>query len=154
MIIFGWGRQTIKQIGVVFKKLCDHCNNEEYWILTRTITWFTLFFIPVIPYSVKYFLSCPVCKYGFDLNSKQVKEIKPLAEINQLLISGKINEFEYNSRINLLNGEINSDTSQIKVIENRIVPNGNAPLSYCGSCGTSIIKELKFCGNCGTQTSI
>ena len=56
MIIFGWNFQTIKQIGFVFKKVCEHCNNEEYWVLTRTITWFTLFFIPVIPYSFKFFL--------------------------------------------------------------------------------------------------
>jgi hypothetical protein len=151
MIIFGWGRQTIKQIGVVFKKLCGHCNNEEYWILTRTITWFTLFFIPIIPYSVKYFLSCPVCKYGFDLNSKQVDEIKPLAEINQLLVDGKITEAEYHSRINLLNGDSPSEPAQIEVLENKVLPEGNVALSYCGSCGTSITKELKFCGNCGTQ---
>jgi len=44
-IIFGWGRQSIKSIGVVFKNLCSHCHNEEYWIMTRIVTWFTLFFI-------------------------------------------------------------------------------------------------------------
>ena len=152
MIIFGWGRQTIKQIGVVFKKFCVHCNNEEYWILTRTITWFTLFFIPIIPYSVKYFLSCPVCKYGFDLNSEQVDQIKPLAEINQLLVDGKITEVEYDSRINLLNGDTPRETVQIETLENRALLETNTPLNYCGSCGTSLTKELKFCGNCGTQT--
>jgi len=55
MIIFGWGHQTIKNIGPTFKNHCSHCNNEDYWTLTKYTTWFTLFFIPVIPYSIKYF---------------------------------------------------------------------------------------------------
>jgi tetratricopeptide (TPR) repeat protein len=99
MIIFGWGRQTIKQIGVTFKKLCSHCQNEDYWILTRYMTWFTLFFIPVFPYSIKYFLSCPICKYGLTLDQKQIDQFKPLAEINQLLIDGKITNDEYQMRL-------------------------------------------------------
>jgi len=102
MIIFGWGRQTIKQIGVVFKNLCSHCNNEEYWILTRIMTWFTLFFVPVFPYSIKYFLSCPICKFGLTLDQQQTQQLKPIAETNQLLVEGKITEADYQARINQL----------------------------------------------------
>lgn len=96
-------------------------------------------------------MSCPVCKYGFDLNSKQVDKIKPLAGINQLLVDGKITEAEYHSMINLLNGYSPSKPTQIEVLGNKVLPEGNVALGYCGSCGTSITKELKFCGNCGTQ---
>src|SRR3990167_6580332 len=98
MIIFGWGHQTIKNFGPTFKNHCSHCNNEEYWTLTRHTTWFTLFFIPIIPYSVKYFLSCPICQYGITLDNKQVEQIKPIAEANQLLIDGKITEVEYKNK--------------------------------------------------------
>lgn len=151
MIIFGWGRQTIKQIGIVFKRLCGHCNNEEYWVLTRTITWFTLFFIPIIPYSIKYFLSCPVCKYGFDLNGKQVSEIKPIAELNQLLVDGKISTEEYNTRINQLDGGEAQEPAKIETVVHEVSPEGKNDLTYCADCGTGITKELKFCGNCGTK---
>ena len=153
MIIFGWGRQTIKQIGIVLKRMCDHCNNEEYWVLTRTITWFTLFFIPVIPYSVKYFLSCPVCKYGFDLNGKQVDDIKPLAELNQKLVDGKITTDEYHTQLAVLNGEEAPEQVQIETVEHKVLSNRNSDLAYCADCGTGVTKDLKYCGNCGSKVA-
>lgn len=152
MIIFGWNHQTLKQIGVAFKHLCAHCHNEDYWILTRITTWFTLFFIPVIPYSIKYFLSCPVCQRGLTLDSKQIEEIKPLAEINQLLIEGKITAEEHQARINQLNSG-SPEPVKAEVVETKRLASADTNLSYCGSCGTTVTKELKFCGNCGTAVA-
>ena len=147
MIIFGW-RSIVKNIGVVFKRMCDHCHNEEYWVLTRITRWFTLFFIPVLPLESKYFLSCPICKYGFDLKGEQLKKIKPLAELNQLLVDGKITEPEYHTRLNLLNGD-SAQTVEARVIESQPLEIKGG-LAYCASCGKQVTKELKFCGNCGS----
>ena len=149
MIIFGWNFQTRKQIGVFFKQVCGHCNNEEYWVLTRTITWFTLFFIPLIPYSIKYFLSCPICQYGLTLDQKQINEIKPIAEVNQQLVDGKITQEEYQVKIQQLNSG-SAIPIQAKVAEVKTLSGNDSDLSYCSNCGTGITKELKFCGNCGT----
>ncbi len=151
MIIFGWGRQTLTQLGIVYKNLCNHCHNEDYWILTRIRTWFTLFFIPVIPYSTEYFLSCPICKYGVTLNDEQVDTLKPLAELNQSLVDGKITDNEYYTAVNQLNGD---HPKEIESAEKEISATPSKPLSYCANCGTGMTKELKFCGNCGTATSI
>jgi len=152
MIIFGWGHQTIKQIGIVFKQLCGHCNNEDYWVLTRTMTWFTLFFIPIFPYSIKYFLSCPVCKYGLTLDEKQIDEIKPLAEINQSLVDGEITQDEYQLRIQKLNcGLIESVPAEIKEVET--INTDGDKLSYCSNCGNSTGEDTKFCGGCGTKVN-
>lgn|SRR3989344_8772315 len=152
MIIFGWGHQMIKQIGVVFKNHCSHCNNEEYWILTRIMTWFTIFFIPIFPYSIKYFLSCPICKYGLTLDQDQIQQLKPLAETNQLLVEGKISEAECHTRINQLNS---SSPKRVEARENavKVLPNGNTELSFCAECGSEVLKEIKFCGKCGTQVN-
>ena len=153
MIIFGWGFQTIKNFGPVFKNLCSHCHNEDYWVLTRVMTWFTIFFIPIFPYEIKHHLTCPVCKYGVTLKGEQVAQMKPLAETNQLLVDGKITADEYNTKINLLNGGA-TETVQAEVIEAKILPEGgNTHLSYCADCGTQVTKELKFCGNCGTAVA-
>ena len=150
MIIFGWGHQTIKQIGVAFKQICGHCHNEDYWVLTRIMTWFTLFFIPIFPYSVKYFLSCPMCKYGLTLDQKQIDEIKPLAEVNQLLLDGKITQEEYQFKINQLNsGVVETKTAEFTEISKATKKDSN--LNYCVNCGTGITEELKFCGNCGNK---
>ena len=145
MIIFGWGYQTTKIFGPTFEHACPNCNNKEHWILNRVMTWFTLFFIPIFPYSIEYFLGCPVCQHGLTLDGKQIKEIKPVAELNQLLIDGKVSELEYKSQINKLEANNSSQT------ETGILKDSVDKLIYCSACGKSIIKEIKFCGNCGTK---
>lgn len=152
MIIFGWGHQMIKNFGPTFRQHCNHCNNDEYWVLTRIMTWFTLFFIPVFPYSIKYFLSCPVCQYGLTLDSEQTEKIKPIAETNQLLIDGKITEAEYKTQMNQL--ESGSSTPvEAEIIEQKELVSVNDEISFCSECGTKITKEIKFCGNCGVKAS-
>lgn len=150
MFIFGWGHQTIKQIGAVFKNLCSHCHNEEYWILTRITTWFTFFFIPVIPYSVRYFLSCPICKYGLTLDDKQIGELKPIAETNQLLVDGQITQDEYQFRMKRLN-DPSLQRVEAKVVEPNTLGGNNKGPIYCAKCGNQVTKEIKFCGNCGNK---
>ena len=151
MIIFGWGHQTTKNFGPTFKNHCSHCNNEDYWTLTKYTTWFTLFFIPVIPYSIKYFLSCPVCQYGITLDSNQLEQIKPIAEANQLLIDGKITEIEYKAKVEQLgNG---SSSVEGEVIEQKPISDKSETNKFCSGCGTVITEDTKFCGNCGSKIS-
>ena len=152
MIIFGWGHQTTKNFGPTFKNHCSHCNNEEYWILNRIMTWFTLFFIPVFPYSIKYFLSCPICQYGLTLDSKQIEQIKPIAEANQLLIDGKITEAEYKVQMSQLDSG-SPTLIEAKTIEPKALSGGNENISFCSECGTEVTKEIKFCGNCCVKVS-
>ena len=61
MIIWGYGKVTRNRIGGVFKKKCEHCNVDLVWELCKRTTWFTLFFIPIIPYQVVYCIECPIC---------------------------------------------------------------------------------------------
>lgn len=154
MIIFGWGCQTIKQIGIAFKQLCGHCHNEEYWVLQKITTWFTIFFIPIFPYSIKYFLSCPVCKYGLTLNQKQIGQIKPVVEINQELIDGKITQAEFQSKIIQLNSLSTEPAQSEEVKEAKTTTSIERNLNYCSNCGTNITSDLKFCGNCGNPTNV
>ena len=153
MIIFGWGHQMIKNFGPTFRSLCDHCNNEEYWVLTRIMTWFTLFFIPIFPYEIKYFITCPICRYGVELNREQIDKIKPLAEANQLLVDGKMKKEEYQTKLNSLdnNKPPSIETStEVRDIEHKTL-NNDDNLSFCSNCGKEVLEEIKFCGNCGTQ---
>ncbi len=152
MILFGWGFQTIKQFGIVFKNLCEHCHNEEYWILARTINWFTLFFIPVFPYKIDYRLSCPVCQYGLSLNREQINDIKPLAIANQQLINGEITNEEHQFRLNQINNKPEQLETEIKKVKELSLNDKN--LSYCVGCGTQIVEEIKFCGSCGTAVTV
>lgn len=160
MIIFGWGHQSIKNYGVVFKNKCSYCNNEDYWQLIKSTTWFTLFFIPVIPYSIKYMLICPVCERGVKLDSGQAYEYRNIAEANTDLINQKITTEEYHARIgatpkeeqkvieaNVADKEkeqefIKKDTNDIKVFETK---------KYCSNCGNSLEQDSAFCSQCGIK---
>ncbi|HWB33924.1 MAG TPA: zinc-ribbon domain-containing protein [Candidatus Paceibacterota bacterium] len=156
-IIFGWGRQTTWNVGPVFKRVCDHCHNEEYWTLLRRTTWFTLFFIPVIPYKSVWWLLCPICKYGLELKPEQVKTLQPIAEVNQLLNTGAITVEEYHKRVAALNSS--SDSTEAPATEVSMLPEAKVVAAevkdtkgkFCGECGKEIMSEGKFCVHCGTK---
>lgn len=100
--IFGWGRTTIKQLGKVLPVKCTNCNNVQYWNLVRKRTWFTLFFIPVIPYSNQTYLICPICSSGITLNNLMAKEAENLVAVTDRYMSNPptITEEEYIESIN------------------------------------------------------
>lgn len=101
-LVFGWGKQTVKNHGPVFRSRCDRCNNEELWQLYTRRTWFTLFFIPIIPYSTEHLVVCPVCSYGAVITSAKFDELKEVADCNMDLINKKIGEDEHKNKISQL----------------------------------------------------
>ncbi|MBD7910732.1 MULTISPECIES: zinc-ribbon domain-containing protein [Clostridium] len=76
MLIWGWGRVTKRSIGPVFQQTCSYCNTTSIWKLYVIRTWFTLFFIPIIPYSKRYCVACPSCGSYIKLNKQQFQEMK------------------------------------------------------------------------------
>ncbi|MDP4145864.1 MAG: zinc-ribbon domain-containing protein [Bacillota bacterium] len=76
MIIWGWGRITRKIIGPAFQRICSHCNTTQIWRLCIMRTWFTLFFIPIIPYKKRYCVICPNCKSYIELTEQQFEKMK------------------------------------------------------------------------------
>lgn len=60
MIIFGWSTYPKVIINNVRTK-CDYCGVKTPQEIIRVSKTFNLFFIPVIPYSIKYYLHCFVC---------------------------------------------------------------------------------------------
>jgi phage terminase large subunit GpA-like protein len=171
MIIFGWGHQSMKNFGVTFKHKCPNCNNEDYWQLIRMTTWFTLFFIPVIPYENKYVLICPVCEKGVRVERANIDEYKNLAIANTDLINGKITSEEYKSRLEggeqgqLQSAEENNIQEKekegeiIEIDESEITPTkvdsvASQPKNkFCTNCGNSLQSGHKFCQKCGNKTS-
>jgi len=75
-ILFGFGKQTTKNHGKVEQKYCYHCHNESAWDLMSIRTWFTLFFIPVIPYKSEHIVKCPICNRYEALSSEELNTYK------------------------------------------------------------------------------
>lgn len=100
--IFGWGHQTVKEHGIPGIYHCGNCNNDKPWMLYSRRSWFTLFFIPIIPYASEHLLVCPVCNHGIKLDEQKFKELKAAAESNAQPANNTITQEEYTDRTNEL----------------------------------------------------
>ena len=74
LIIWGF-RDTDKELGTVDYLHCNRCNNDSNWRLQRTTSWFTLFFIPVIPYRRVYYVYFPICHWTTEIPKEEAKRI-------------------------------------------------------------------------------
>lgn len=85
MIIWGFGKVTKNKKGGVLEKTCEYCNTTSLWRLSKNTTWFTLYFIPIIPYRVTYCVECPRCgsyievtREKFDTIHEEIKHKRSL----------------------------------------------------------------------------
>jgi len=79
-IIWGFGKTTRKAVGTVGSRTCNYCNTNSMWQLCIVRTWFTLFFIPLIPYSTKYCISCPNCQSYVELSKEEFEKYRNLVQ--------------------------------------------------------------------------
>lgn len=60
LILFGT-RTKEKRLCTEGALRCSHCGNVTNWEVIKATDWFTLFFVPVIPMSSRYYEVCPIC---------------------------------------------------------------------------------------------
>lgn len=71
-----WGfRKTKKELGIVGFYHCNRCNNDSNWRLLKIVSWFTIFFIPIIPYRTQYYVYCPVCQSATKVPKEEANRI-------------------------------------------------------------------------------
>ncbi|MCB2219145.1 MAG: zinc ribbon domain-containing protein [Bacteroidetes bacterium] len=78
LIIFGVGHKTYNNRSFRDATYCFHCHNTSRWLLSKITTWFSLFFIPVIPVKTAYGELCPICKQG-----KKLSRVEYESKVNQ-----------------------------------------------------------------------
>lgn len=98
-ILFGWGHRTTKDHGPTLPINCPNCHNQTYWRYKHVRTWFTLFFIPVIPYDNDHYLLCDICQQGIVLKEEERERAKILAGYTGLYINRQMSEPEYTARV-------------------------------------------------------
>jgi hypothetical protein len=75
--IIGFGKVTSKDLGETgLEQPCVWCSANVFYHLILVRTWFTYFFIPVIPYCSAYRVTCPACGEGVTLSGEEVKAAK------------------------------------------------------------------------------
>ena len=76
-IIIGFGKTTSKDLGEIGKEqICIWCSSRVAYHLIQLRTWFTYFFIPVIPYRKEYQVMCPICTGNVRILSEEVEAAK------------------------------------------------------------------------------
>lgn len=67
-----WGTHAFKKIiGATRVYNCNRCGNANPFQIIRIAKWFTLFWIPLFPVSIQYFIACPVCQDGVKVKKEE-----------------------------------------------------------------------------------
>jgi zinc-ribbon family len=72
-IIFGIKR--LKKRLATLLALCGQCSTPAAQVVVRVSTWFSLFFIPVIPLGSKYLSTCTLCGASVKLDKVQAQQM-------------------------------------------------------------------------------
>ena len=72
VLIFGTGKQFFKELGRTQKSKCIRCRNKTSFSLVKGTKWLTFFLIPLIPYSITYYLFCDICSTSFEITKDEL----------------------------------------------------------------------------------
>lgn len=77
LIIIGFGKVTVSDLGqVAQEQQCVWCSGQVCYRLVRARTWFSFFFVPVIPYRSEYRVVCPACSRGMAIRGSEVEAVR------------------------------------------------------------------------------
>lgn len=77
MVIFGV-RTKVFVLGMV-TLLCGRCGNHSAHAVHRSVTKFTLFFVPLFPVKTRYTAQCTFCGVTNRLSGDQARQLLPSA---------------------------------------------------------------------------
>ena len=95
MIIFGIRGGKRKDHGAALPMTCPNCGNATFYRYLTVTTWFSLFFVPVIPVSSKHYLMCPVCTRAIPLDRAGRERAAKLVELTGRYQGGAIDQETY-----------------------------------------------------------
>jgi hypothetical protein len=100
MIIFGWGGGRPNDLGPALPFVCPRCHNSGFAHYFKITRWFSLFFVPLIPYQTRHMLVCPICTYSRELATREERErVTKLVELTSQMHAGSISEQTYRQLI-------------------------------------------------------
>lgn len=73
MILWGW-RTTVRHLATVLY-MCSQTGQQAGYAVTKQVTKFTLFFIPLFPLSIKYRLECSLCGESRKISREDADQI-------------------------------------------------------------------------------
>ena len=104
MIIFGYRGGKRKDLGEALPMRCARCNNATFYRYMTVTSWFSLFFIPVIPLKRRDYLVCPICTRALELRKDQRETASRLVELTTRYRAGEIVEADFQPQLRALTG--------------------------------------------------
>jgi hypothetical protein len=98
VIIFGF-RGKLKDQGEAVPAVCPRCHNGTFFHFMSRQRWFTLFFIPVFPYSSKHYIVCPVCSFSVALDAAGRERAGRMMQLTSQWRAGALSEEAYRAQV-------------------------------------------------------
>lgn len=73
MLIVGVGKH-VENLGRAGYYKCPRCNNECLYSVLEISKKFEVFWIPIARWNKRYFLTCTICQYGYELKPEEIKD--------------------------------------------------------------------------------
>jgi len=97
--IFGFGKKTIKTHWEEDMTTCERCHNTRLWPLKKVTSWFTLFFMPLIPYSRQYVKVCPICGHYTEITKERFESGKEKSDKQVVEVKNPVNHSKHMSEV-------------------------------------------------------
>ncbi len=114
MIIFGYRGGKRKDLGEALAIRCPRCNNTTFYHSMSVTSWFSLFFIPVIPLKRRDYLVCPVCTRALALRKDQRELASNLVELTARYRSGALAQPEYDRQMGALRAAMATEPAALQ----------------------------------------
>lgn len=95
-VVFGC-KKTIKPFGSLLSTDCHRCHNRSAWGIWRETEWLSLFFIRLLPFKNKHYLTCSICSDAVLLGEKNYNQL-----LNHQKLSTKDSQKVYDDLIKLI----------------------------------------------------
>lgn len=84
-----------ENLGKAFYSTCEKCGKQTWKDLYKGRKWFTLTYIPLIPWRKTYRLRCKYCGQDFCIKQGGLKTILELHGLTQKMLRNELTEEEY-----------------------------------------------------------
>jgi hypothetical protein len=99
LIIFGFGGGRRKDHGAALPYNCPNCHNAVMLHYLSVTKWFSLFFIPLIPYRTSHYLICPICTRALTVDRAHVGKAKDLVAARAALAAGSMTQEQFEHEV-------------------------------------------------------
>lgn len=95
IFIVGLSGGKPKDYGPVVLTTCPNCRNETTFHYVKVRKSVSVYFVPVVPYSTKHYLQCPVCSRGMELTREQAQQAYLMVSKTTRFLAQELDPAEY-----------------------------------------------------------